>query len=77
MSRSRRKTPIFSYCTTDDHEHWWKHAANRALRRAIRMALQRGSETLPLLREVSNNWTWPKDGRRWYGWDVDPRYLRK
>ena len=34
MSRSRRKTPIFSYCTTDDHEHWWKHAANRALRRA-------------------------------------------
>jgi hypothetical protein len=41
------------------------------------MALQRGSETLPLLREVSNNWTWPKDGRGWYGWDVDPRYLRK
>ena len=46
MSRSRRKTPILSYCTADDHEHWWKHAANRALRRAVRMALQRGSETL-------------------------------
>jgi len=77
MSRSRRKTPILSYCTADDHEHWWKHAANRALRRAVRMALQRGSETLPLLREVSNNWTWPKDGRGWYGWDVDAKWLRK
>jgi len=24
------------------------------------MALARGAEVLPALREVSNNWTWPK-----------------
>lgn len=41
------------------------------------MALARGAEVLPALREVSNNWTWPKDGRGWYGWDVDDKWLRK
>ena len=75
MSRSRRHTPIMGYCGPGA-EHWFKHHAHRALRRAVRVALSRGAEVLPLLREVSSVWTWPKDGKQWCGWD-EAKWLRK
>ena len=96
MSRSRRKVPILSYCAPEG-EHWFKHYAHRALRRAVRAGLDAllGGDTcedhelagdgrwypidtpvLPLLREVSNPWCWPKDGKQWCGWD-EAKWLRK
>ncbi len=78
MSRSRRKTPVFGHTTTDDQQHPWKQMAQRAWRRAVRQALHMGREVLPLLREVSDVWDWPMDGK-WYCTtrDLDPRWMRK
>jgi len=77
VSRSRLHFPVLGYHGAHPGaEHWFKHEAHRALRRAVHVALGRGDEVLPLLREVSNVWTWPKDGKHWCGWE-EPRWLRK
>jgi hypothetical protein len=46
------------------------------LRRRVHVALIHGDEVLPLLREVSSVWCWPKDGKFWC-WDAEPKWLRK
>lgn len=66
MSRSVRRTPIAGL-DPQCSEKEAKREANRRLRRAVRQALHRGVEILPLLREVSNVWGFPKDGKRWFG----------
>jgi len=71
MARSYRHTPIFGI-TTSQSEEQDKRLANRRLRRLVRPALSRGDELLPLLRDVSNVWSFDKDGRRY-----DPRATRK
>lgn len=75
MARSRRKTPIIGIAVCDS-EKSWKRGANRKLRRAVRAALIRGDDVLPELREVSNVWTFGKDGKLYWP-DLEPRYLRK
>ncbi len=74
MSRSRRKTPIHGNAADSDQP--FKHYAHRCLRRAVRLALHHGKETMPLLREVSNVWAMPKDGKGWFEWGNSKR-LRK
>ena len=64
MARSYRRTPIFGI-TTSKSEKKDKRLANRRLRRAVRRAMLRDKETLPILREVSDVWNFDKDGRRY------------
>jgi glycerol-3-phosphate dehydrogenase len=64
MARSYRHTPIFGI-TTSSSEKQDKRIANRRLRRAARHAMQRGKEMLPTLREVSDVWSFDKDGRKY------------
>lgn len=75
MSRSRKKTPIIGMTTTDTEKQDKRHA-NRKLRVAVRNALAGEEEIMPELREVSDVWSFGKDGKRWVD-DADPRDLRK
>ena len=62
MSRSYRHTPIFGI-TTSRSEKQDKRFANRPLRRKVKSRLVTGDEEMPLLREVSNVWSFDKDGK--------------
>ena len=76
MSRSYRKTPIYGN-TKSDSEKEDKRIANRRYRRNTKQLIQAGHDTLPQIRELSDVWDFAKDGRRWYGFDKYPEYLRK
>jgi len=58
MSRSRRKTPITGM-TNARNEKQDKRKANRKLRRKTRV----DPENAPVLRGVSNVWSFDKDGK--------------
>lgn len=75
MSRSKIKTPI-SGITTALSDKEGKRQANRAFRRNTRMEVLKGKEIVSLLREVSNVWSFPKDGKRYWK-NLDVKYLRK
>ena len=74
MSRSRRHTLKRGLAADSDQP--FKHLAHRALRRAVHLALLHGKETLPELRELSNVWGMPKDGKCWLDPDC-PKSYRK
>ena len=74
MSRSKIKTPILGIAAVSDKEG--KRQANRAFRRNTRMEVLKGKEIVSLLREVSNVWSFPKDGKR-YRNNLPEKYLRK
>ena len=70
MSRSFRHTPIIgNACAASDKPG--KQIANRTLRMNVRMCLRKclrdcadfDNLVVPLLREVSNVWSFPKDGK--------------
>jgi len=65
MSRSRRKNPAGG-ATYAHTEKYSKRHANRALRVAARLAILADREP-PLMREISDVWAWPKDGKVWWG----------
>lgn len=77
MARSYRKTPIIGNGGGSDAPG--KRMGNRAHRRLTREAVKTGREA-PHLRECSDPWSWPKDGKHWFGGmaaaDV-ARYSRK
>lgn len=76
MSRSRRKTPRRSICGGSNKK--WKRGASRATRAAVRRAVKRGDEVVPLAREVDNIWSSPKDGAaRWFDARRHPKLMRK
>ncbi len=66
MSRSYRHSP-FRGITTARSEKYDKREANQALRAASRSTLRRCSNyddlLMPVMREVSNVWTFAKDGK--------------
>jgi hypothetical protein len=73
VSRSRRRTPIFTYTTgsgTDD-----RRRGNRALRHAVRQQLigldadLSEANVLPCHGEIhaTDPWDWDSDGRGWMG----------
>ena len=67
MTRSFKKTPI-SGNTGNRSEKRAKRFANRSWRLAVKDAIRRGGwETLPMQKEVSNVWDFPKDGKHWFG----------
>ncbi len=70
MSRSFRHTPVIgNACASSDKPG--KQIANRTLRTHVRMTLRKclrncadfDNLLVPLLREVSNVWSFPKDGK--------------
>ena len=67
MSRSYQHTPIFGM-TTARSEKEDKRIANRILRAACRTALASCRDydalVMPILREVSNVWSFDKDGKQ-------------
>ena len=75
MARSYRHTPIFGI-TNSTSEKQDKRHANRRLRRIVRQALPRNVEVLPALREVSDIWSFDKDGRR-YDSSAGDKAMRK
>lgn len=73
MTRSRKKNP-FTGITCIESEKFDKQKSNRKLRRLVNILLTKGEEIFPSLREVSNRWTFGKDGKqRW----LDERCIRK
>jgi hypothetical protein len=64
MSRSRKKTPIIGI-TTAETEKQNKLEANRKLRRLNRIKIHKGDFELYHLREISNVWSFDKDGKRY------------
>lgn len=78
MSRSYRHTPVVGN-TTARSDKPGKVIANRTLRSAARSALVNCRDydalVMPILREVSNVWSFPKDGK--HRMSSDSRYFRK
>lgn len=78
MSRSRRRTPVCGI-TTAASEKQDKVAAHRRERRQVHAVLgvEPARDVLPHRRELSNVWTYAKDGKQYLGPHTRPEYLRK
>jgi hypothetical protein len=78
MSRSRKKTPCGSFWHRARSDKPGKQDANRRLRRRVRqvLAVDPDPDVLPALREVSDVWSMPKDGKHYFG-TTWPKMLRK
>ena len=63
MSRSRRKTPKTGI-TTAETEKENKRQANRKFRRVTKVNVKKGRDELPLTKELSNVWSFDKDGKQ-------------
>lgn len=81
MSRSYRHSPFMGFCADSDKPG--KVIAHRKLRAATRQVIVNCRDfddlILPLLREVSNVWDFPKDGkgRIKKTWPDYAKYMRK
>lgn len=78
MSRSRRKSPAGGIATARSDKAF-KRIGSRKVRVAERGALATGAD-IPDRRAVTSPWTWPKDGKRWFGAEMaaeHPGIVRK
>lgn len=76
MSRSRKHTPVTGF-TGSASEKEAKRAYNRALRRGNRVRVESGEEDDFLhVRDVSDPWTMPKDGKTWVNPDLGHWYFK-
>lgn len=66
MSHSHRKNKIFGNVKNADSEKKDKTNANKKLRRLVKVRIARQKETLPLLKEISNIWSFAKDGKQYW-----------
>jgi hypothetical protein len=82
MSRSKRNAPVTGL-TTAASEKEWKRESNRKLRRATTQIVQQmpfgdpDAIVLPLLAEVANQYSGPKDGKHRFDPRRYPHLLRK
>lgn len=80
MSRSKQHTPVTGV-TTARSEKEWKRDNNRKLRSRSKQRLGNTLDpdalVLPLMREVSNVWSGPKDGRQMFDPQKHPKLMRK
>jgi len=74
MSNSKRKTPIIPNCGVSDKKG--KQKANRSYRKIVHSLLSIGKDDFPLLKEISDIWDFPKDGKSFIS-NCNPKYLRK
>lgn len=75
MSRSKRKTPILGI-TKAESEKKDKQSASRKFRRKTRQALPNGRQLPGSLNDVSNPWTFAKDGKQYLRENIK-EYMRK
>ena len=75
MSRSRKKTPVHGI-TTAASEKEDKRDANRKFRRKTKQQVDKCEENLSELREISNIWSFGKDGKV-YRDDLSEKEMRK
>ena len=75
MARSKKNTKIQGI-TTAKSEKKNNQDANRKLRRIVKQKVNSGKTDLPELREVSNVWSFDKDGKR-YNPKMTEKDLRK
>ena len=77
MARSRRSTPCCGI-TTSESEKSEKQNNNRRLRRKVKTVIESNDlECIPEIREVSNEWSMSKDGRKRFDPEKFPELLRK
>jgi hypothetical protein len=76
MSRSRRRSPVCGI-TCSESDRPGKDIAHRAQRAAERAALARGADVMPIPRETSNFWCFPKDGKQRFNPRAHPSLMRK
>jgi len=68
MGKSYRRTNIAGNCgTSKTSEKQDKRFANRTLRRSVKQAIYHERDTMPVMREVSNVWSFRKDGKQYFG----------
>lgn len=72
---SKKKTKIHEI-TTAKSEKENKQDANRKFRRIVKQKLKSDETDLPKLREVSDVWSFDKDGKR-YNSEMTEKELRK
>lgn len=76
MGKSFKHTPVSGWACGESEKRE-KRFANRALRREARVRLMKDPDSvMPILNEVSQICTWPKDGRQWLG-NRFPAAMRK
>ena len=75
MSRSEKKNKIRGI-TTAKSEKENKQEANRKYRRIIKQKVKCNESELPEIREISNVWSFDKDGKI-YDYEMSERDLRK
>lgn len=81
MSRSKRSEPATGVAAESEKE--WKRKANRKLRHAATLKLQQlpagdpDALVLPVMREVTDEWDGPKDGKFRFDPKEYPRLMRK
>ncbi|WP_299062970.1 hypothetical protein [uncultured Polaribacter sp.] len=75
MSRSKKKTKIHGI-TTAKSEKEDKQASNRKFRRIVKQKVTSEENEIPQLREVSNVWSFDKDGKI-YNSEMTEKELRK
>lgn len=68
MSRSRRHVPIMGTCVCRS-ERADKVSWHRRFRARVREAIQRSEEVMPHIRDVSDVWSFGKDGKRYWRQD--------
>ena len=70
MSRSRRKTPIFSYASADSEAHdkrIWHSRMRHRERQALHSADDYDEHLTTVRDDVSSTWNMDKDGKHWLG----------
>ena len=75
MSRSKKKTKKQGI-TTAPSEKENKQVANRKLRRIVKQEVKQGKTEISELREISNVWSFDKDGKI-YNSEMTDKELRK
>ena len=75
MSKSEKKTKIRGI-TTAKSEKENKQDANRKYRRIVKQKIKSNESELPKVREISNVWSFDKDGKK-YDSEMTDKDLRK
>jgi hypothetical protein len=75
MSNSRKKTPIHGI-TICESEKQDKRLANRQFRRVVKQKVKLQEEIFPEKRELSNVWSFGKDGKVYYN-KLNDKVFRK
>jgi hypothetical protein len=74
MSRSRKKSPAGGNCTARS-DRYGKTMGHRRTRHEVSLALKFDLDA-PSRKLTENPWTYPKDGKQWYGYGR-PELIRK